>query len=306
MIKDFPKVNWLNDAAQLAAIGSTLVFNVNNHETKTTQLWRSDGTPAGTQSFFGPFHYADYLTLGPVKWMTTLSEKVYISMNNMDIPGGMAAESNDRLWVTDGTTSGTMVIGAASEPFPYTPENLIQVGDNLIFSARVTSEEIYDAQSLWKLPIPSTTPSLVKVTYGQNHSYLTSLNGSNLLLLTRDKYTSETIWWTIDGQTSETKRMCYDCYPNDISNKANGVSKVYFSARETSQSPYALWVTNGTQSGTAEVTVPGTGQRFQAPGSFLGTPNAFYFTANDSIHGSEPWVIVGNFDYAVYLPAVRR
>ncbi len=307
LVKSFPKTLLLPIGVEMAAMGNTLIFNVNDRDLKTAQLWRSDGTPAGTQAFYGPFNYSDSKVLGPIDWMTSLGGKVYMDMSNTDIPVGVDEEGTDRLWVTDGTAAGTNVIGPSIDPFPYQPENLILVGENLFFTAFSSkSGEYFQEEFLWKLPTGSTTPSQVDEIWGQKSDYLTSLSENTLLLLAHDIYGYVYTWWTIDIPTNARQEICDTCSYTYITMAGEGLGMVFFNGTNIYSGSTELWATDGTSAGVTKVNLPEGVKLKEFQDSFIGNSRVFYFAATDPQHGNEPWVIRTKMDYAQYLPFTRR
>lgn len=305
VVMEFSETDTMNIGVEMAALGNNLIFNVNDFEAKTTQLWRTDGTPAGTQPFFGPFHFDDDLMYsGPVYWMAAHDGKVYISMNNIDIQGTVYGYSHDRLWVTDGTNAGTVVIGPSSEPTPHQPENFIQLGSNLFFAAIATDPDVfYDKYTLWKLPVTSTTASMVANQYGFEPFYMTSLDGTNPLLLAWSRYSNQYLFWTVNVDANTM--TSYTTYSEEVLEAAYALGRVYFSGSNRYTGIIELKATDGTFAGTTGIAFPGTNKAITDPDAFLGDRHIFYFTADDGVHGREPWVING-LNKVIYLPSIRR
>jgi ELWxxDGT repeat protein len=106
------------------AVGGTLFF-VANDGASGTELWKSDGTAAGTVLVkdIAP----GSLGSGPF-WLTRVSNRVYFAADN--------GVHGRELWVTDGTAAGTRMVediypGSRSS----TPQNFQAVGHVLVFAA---------------------------------------------------------------------------------------------------------------------------------------------------------------------------
>jgi ELWxxDGT repeat protein/cysteine-rich repeat protein len=111
-----------------AAVGSTLFFEALD-PTYGYELWRSDGTVAGTVMVKDIRPGSDSSSISS---LTAVGGEVYFSAH-----GGLA---EDGLWKSDGTTAGTVKVAALA------PQNLTSINGNLFFT-RTTSEH---GEELWK------------------------------------------------------------------------------------------------------------------------------------------------------------
>lgn len=286
----------------MAGIGNQLIFGVDTEPYKwSLQLWRSDGTANGTQKFAGPYTFT--ASCGYLFQRAEDGKSIYFSMCDPTSP-----DNSSRLWVTDGTASGTKMI-SWSGTYPYVdPERLVSVGGKLYFAARSTLPGVsYNAITLWTTTYGSVTADLVDWWLGSySTKYMGALNPSTLMLLTHSSYGDEDVWWMIDTKTGQMGYLSYGSYPHRISNPTSWLGKMYFTAGGSNDLPNGLWVTDGTTPGTMPVPNPLTSSSFTALGDFLSTFNNLYFSAEDGIHGREPWVIsIGEVDQ-IFLPAVLR
>jgi len=146
---DRPRASSVSLATRLGANG--LYYFVLTTEAGTTplamQLWRSDGTPAGTFPLVEPL--LSELEAGAPK-LVAVNRRVIFSAGD---PDGTAPEQRrgQELWQTDGSTQGTYLIqdvvnGAASS---Y-PHGLVIAGAKLYFAAKGEDTGF----GLWALPVP--------------------------------------------------------------------------------------------------------------------------------------------------------
>ena len=101
-------------------VTANLVYFMNSDSTGV-HPWVSDGTAGGTHILADLNPGAD----SDVRWFANFNGEVYLSSND--------ATNGARIWRTDGTTAGTVVVGSSALP---QPQGAVQVsGQNLFFAA---------------------------------------------------------------------------------------------------------------------------------------------------------------------------
>jgi ELWxxDGT repeat protein len=165
------------------AAGATRIYMLDNH----SQLWRSDGTAAGTaqvtadccltqvaalgdEAFFVAYGNQNFLLFhsdGTEAGTATVvdPQKVSVSDQPLVVAGGRVffvaddGEHGGELWQTDGTAAGTrMVDDLAPGPAGSSPGSLTVAGNLLYFSA----DDGLSGNQLWALPLtggPACQPS---------------------------------------------------------------------------------------------------------------------------------------------------
>ena len=263
IVYDFSSLDRAIDLALFKTINNILYFNVYDIAgTGYDQLWRSDGTTAGTYMLkdFGADHYVAstymnagsffYIMLvqpgtGNVLWKSdgtaagTVELKTIGTLGNNNYPAFAAIgntlyfaglDGNGKeLWKTDGTAAGTVMVSdinpgtASSNPFFFTILN-----NNIYFSATTANE----GAELWKFDGVNT--SLVKdINSGTAGSAPGSLVVSNNAILFRAlTATSGSELWITDGTSANTLQIA-DINPgtaNAVPNILTPGNPVYFSA----------------------------------------------------------------------------
>jgi len=291
----------LSDARQLTVLGNMVIFKglrKTGMFSSDFDIWRSDGTEDGTLPILGPITYG-YDALDD---RIVVGNKLYFDLT-----------AADGLWVTDGTAAGTMQIGAstASSATFIDPTQFTHVGNVLYFTALTTlSGTAYEQPGLWKLTPGASTASFVAfLSFDSTIVKMGLLGGNTLMYLSRDDYNLRRYdWFTFDTSTQTKKKVCSDCYPNNVGDAAFWFANVYFAAfgYSPNDTPEGLWVTDGSSAGTMPVLNPVTNQNFVVVEEFLSTTKALYFAADDGTHGIEPWVIPSGLDNQVYLPMLGK
>ncbi|HBL25905.1 MAG TPA: hypothetical protein DD490_03620, partial [Acidobacteria bacterium] len=264
-----------NEAATLSSAGSWALLSFHT----SRRVWRTDGTTAGTREIPLPagirtFGNATGASLGNVTFFRASS--------------GFGAE----IWRTDGTAAGTWpVTGAETAALG----EMATHGGALFFLAG--TPENPSRLALWRSTgAPGGTQRLR--TFGAFGGFsspapaeLTSLG--SLLFFRLDDGESGSELWRTDGTAAGTVQV-HDIAPGEDGSfpmelTALG-SRLYFAAREAEHG-IELWETDGTAEGTRLV-------QDIAPGAFSSNPQELtaggggrlFFTADDGLHGREPWV----------------
>jgi ELWxxDGT repeat protein len=249
------------------------------------ELWRSDGTPAGT-------HLVSDLWPGPQgsrpRELTEFKSRLYFNAHD--------AKRGPLLWTSDGTPQGTQ---AVSDPLPASashpgPASLRVVGNALYFVAPAPGR----GTELWKsdgttrgtalladLVRGAGSPVFHDFTTAGNRLYFVAATGSNGQEL-----------WTTDGTARGTKALT--SFPqanafifNLLLPRAALGSRIVFAAND---GPHGieLWVSDGTAAGTRLLRDICPGACWGGfPGVVIG--NRVFFTGQTSARGFELWTTDG-------------
>ncbi|MCP4657090.1 MAG: DUF11 domain-containing protein, partial [bacterium] len=275
--------------ADLTNVNGTLYFQaydgVNGHE-----LWKSDGTSAGTVMVKDIIPGGASLGMGN---LTNVNGTLYFWAND--------GVNGVELWKSDGTAGGTVMV---KDIYPGSsnsnPALLTNVNGTLYFRG-------YDGVNgyeLWKSDGTAGGTVMVKDIYpggsGSGPAYLTNVNGT--LCLRADDGVNGLELWKSDGTAAGTV-LVKDIYPgigpSFPSDLVNADGMLYFQAND-GVNGYELWSSDGTAAGTLLVVniVPASGGSSARP--LLATGGQLFVSADDVIHGSELWrVAAQQVDIAV-------
>jgi ELWxxDGT repeat protein len=270
-------------------VGSTLLFVAQN-SSHGAELWRSDGTPAGT------FLVKDILPGSSSSLPGSLTE----------VNGRLFFYADDgmngrELWKSDGTAAGTVLVkdifpggNGSSGTIPgYSSYGgkLTAVGGLLYF----TAEDGTHGEELWKSDGTAAGTVLLKDIfpgpYGSSVSTPIALNG-RAFFSADDGIHGEELWKS-DGTAAGTV-LVKDIVPGTQGSHADteaalGVDgQLYFTARDELHG-WELWKSDGTGAGTVLVKDlnPGAGDSWIA--GFTPVSNGLVFAAYQDAHGFELW-----------------
>jgi large repetitive protein len=269
-------------AADLAQIGGVVFFGFTD-STHGYELWRSDGTAAGTQ-------LVKDLCPGACSSLpfdlTVLGSTLYFAADD----GAHGRE----LWKTDGTEAGTVLVKDVVPGLSgSSPRSLFELDGSLLFDA-LTPE---GGQALWISDGTAEATTLLK-TFPVPVFPLAPL-GSTMLLGT------EGALWRTDGTEAGTV-LVKNITPAEPNPFLSGVSpcavfsgRLYLSA-DDGASGYELWSTDGTPAGTVQVKDIGVGLSGSLPRGLTVQGDHLLFSTG----GSALWKTDGTEAGTVLVKAV--
>jgi ELWxxDGT repeat protein len=254
-------------------------FFVANDGLHGYELWKTDGTTAGTV-------LVRDLVPGPessrLHNLTNVSGKLFF----------LTHDSSDRsfLWKSDGTTAGTVTIRQFNTDFE---RNLTNVNGTLYFRAN----DGVNGYELWKsdgtvggtVMVKDVVEGNNRFAYSEYPAELTNVNGT-LYYRQSDGFGGAELWRS-DG-TAEGTFMVKDIRPGEGSSFAGGFTNVngtiFFRANDGVHGP-ELWKSDGTAAGTVLVKDI---LSFDITGNIYELTNVngtLYFAAVDDANGGELW-----------------
>ncbi len=279
LVKDIAPGSGASNPSNLTKVGGTVYFLAT--DTNGTELWKSDGTTAGTTTVGTPgsFSYPQ----DPTNFGGTLYFSAYDPSHGQE------------LWKSDGTADGTKLVsdvnpGSVSDyygtrPNSSSPSNLTAVGGELYF----TATDADHGTELWKSDGTDDGTRFVKDVYpGSNGSYASNLTdvGGELYFTATDADHGQELWKS-DG-TDDGTTLVEDIYPggygSNPSNLTNVGGTLYFSAYDADHGQ-ELWKSDGTEAGTTTLGSPGS---LSYPSSLTNVNGTLYFSAYDG-DGYELW-----------------
>ena len=235
------------------------------------RLWRTDGTGTGTTQF-APARD------GYFNW----SPNAVISAGNR----AFIITSNNQLWVTNGTLSGTRRVESFSS---------VQWG-----SAVVYRHELYfgaargdHSSGLWRSDGAATGTVLVKghlKAKGNASSIVDMVAGpKGVFFVSRKSTKAPSRLWSTTGIAGGARLIrSFPAGVDPPSELTTADARIFFVANDGRHGD-ELWSSDGTAAGTAMVRDIYPGKHSSNPGVLTAIGSELYFQAGDSRHGVEPW-----------------
>ena len=272
----------LDDETAGVMVGSTYFFRANDG-INGRELWKSDGTEAGT-----------VMVKNIRAGSSSSSPGMLTAVGNILYFTAYDNVNGRELWKSDGTEAGTVLVKdirtgrdeEEDEPLGGSLDELIAVGSTLYFSA----DDGTHGDELWKSNGTSETTVMVKDIYtGDCDGSPCSGNPDNMSAVGNTLYfTANTLLegdelWKSDGTEAGTV-LVMDIGLESTGSDPNKLTAVgntlYFSANTASGRE--LWKSNG----TSETTVRVSGI---TPSNLTAVGNTLFFTAHEDVNGTELW-----------------
>ncbi|MDO7877148.1 hypothetical protein Q5H93_20550 [Hymenobacter sp. ASUV-10] len=213
-----------------------------------SEVWSTDGTPAGTSVFSAVPQVSLTLFWHP---LIVFNGRLYFSYNDPTV--------GEELWSTDGTTAGTRLVkdiypgGALYSRNDGSPVDPVIAGNRLFFKAMDSGTPSSGNKELWSTD--GTTAGTVKLTNANsprvhlNADDTEVLNGKLIFRIEQSNNDAEV--WASDGTPAGTVKLTTTpgnrySITRDMQTYGN---YVYFT-HHTTAAGHQLWRTNGTPAGT--------------------------------------------------------
>jgi len=280
LVKDIRSGSNNSTPNNLTNVNNILYFSANNG-TDGVELWKSDGTAAGTV-------LVKDIRLGSGSSTPTN----LINVNNTLLFQANNGINGIELLKSDGTATGTVLVkDIRLDTSSSLPNKLTNVNNILYFSANNGTNGI----ELWKSDGTSTGTVLVKDIFSGNSSSnsnpnkLTNVN--NILYFQAYDNINGYELWKSDGTTAGTV-LVKDIRPGSNSSTPSSLinfnNTLYFSANNGSNG-VELWKSDGTATGTVLVKDIRSGSGSSTPTNLANVNNILYFQATDGTLGNELW-----------------
>lgn len=262
------------------ALNGQAIFRANDGTTGI-ELWKSDGTAAGTML---------------VKDINPGS--AHASPNNfVEFGGQLYFTANDgvhgvELWRTDGTAAGTtMAVDIRAGSGSSSPSFLVVIGSMLFFSA----DDGVAGRELWKSDgTVAGTTRIADIQAGALASSPSQLTvvGSTLYFTANDGTNGTELWRSLAPWTAATTSLVADIYPGSASSSPSSIvvqgATLYFRANDGVRGA-ELWKSDGLAANTAIVADINPGSASSNPNNLTVLSSFVFFSATDAQSGIELW-----------------
>ncbi|MBI1814828.1 MAG: DUF4215 domain-containing protein [Deltaproteobacteria bacterium] len=282
LLKDISDGAWVNDCSPLdqpSAAANGTVFFAGADSVHGLELWKSNGTAAGTVMV------ADISPGGDPQFPNSSRPRELIYVNGTLFFSAEDGVHGQELWKSDGTAGGTiMVADIAPGVAGSYPGGFTNVNGTLFFGA---------ASGLWKTD--GTAAGTVLIVPNIYPGVLTNVNGT--LFFTAYDGTHGAELWKSNGTAAGTL-MVADILPGAIGSNPSWLTNLngtlLFTANDGTNG-LELWKSDGSELGTVMVAdiFPGVDSygnpQRSNPGGLINVNGKLFFAANDGVHGQELW-----------------
>ena len=262
--------------------GNTVYF-VADDGVNGSELWKSDGTPAGT------------VLVKDIRPGASGSSPAQLAMAG----GTLFFRADDgvngaELWKSDGTGAGTVMVKDINPgAVPSSPTSVTAIGNTVFFAADTAA----GARELWKSD--GTGPGTVTVaeispgTGDANPRNFAVMNGT-LFFVANDPVAAAELFKS-DG-TVEGTLLVKDIRPGNFSSNLTGlvvVGGTLFFWASDGTTGMELWKSDGTDAGTVRVKDITAGAGGTSFGEAVAFDGRLFFVVTDATSGSELWTSDG-------------
>lgn len=278
LIKDINPGSAGSNVSYLTIVNNTLFFAANDG-VNGMELWKSDGTAAGTILVKDINPGAGNSSIG---YLANVNGTLFFVANN--------GINGTELWKSDGTAAGTvMVKDIRPGSMGSSPSYLVNVNGVLFFAAN----DGINGTELWKSDGSAAGTIMVKdINPNSGSSYPASLAAvNNTLFFAADNGVNGTELWKSDGSAAGTIMVkdiwpgITDSYPADLVNMGG---TLFFSSNDGTNGT-ELWKSDGTAAGTMVVKDIWAGSGDAYPFNLRNIAGTLFFSADNGISGTELW-----------------
>lgn len=280
------------------------IYFLADDEVHGIEIWKTDGTTSGTKILKNINTSPNYSSVNVYKFYSDeINNKLYFYGKNSN-------ESQNTLWISDGTEIGTVNISSITVPDVYSPLDYFITFKNHTY---FTGKNAQNGTELFKTDGSIENTKLFKdMNYNSSSSpsKLIDVNGTVFFRGTNEiSYGNQLL--KSDGTkegTTLVKRIGSNSNIDDLSEMVIINNKLLFSAHNNVDG-YEPWISDGTEEGTfmiKNIRPNGSSLRnYNDKQPFYSVNNIAYFFANDGQHGFEPWRSDGTEEGTFMLKDIR-
>jgi ELWxxDGT repeat protein len=272
------RVGVVGSYGTFANVSGTLFFQASDG-THGYELWRSDGTAAGTQM------------VSDINPGQASSSPVFLTNLNGTLLFRVEQRDGSQLWRSDGSAAGTQIVldnAFGSFYLPYSDASLTNINGTLFFSMIDQGH----GNELWRSDGTTADTTLISdINKGTSSNPFFFVESGKSLFFTADDGTHGHELWGSNGMTAGTQ-MLRDIEPALASSDLvylTDVSGTLFMAAGEGTHGTELWRSNGSAAGTQMVLDINPGPVGSSLSYLTNVNGTLFFKANDGTHGDELW-----------------
>lgn len=276
---------YASNPSHLTLLGNQVFFAAQT-ASDGVELWKSDGTAAGTSLVKD---IAPGRMNSQPDSLAVLGNRVFFRADD----GSLGPE----LWASDGSAAGTQPVKSIYPGSGSAPDELTAAGNALFFSA----DDGIHGRELWKSDGTEAGTLLVKDiaagSDGANPSLLTAAGGEVFFFLSSVATLRVSDLWASNGTEAGTV-LVHSFQPSYLPPPPVAVgASLFFSACDSSAG-CGLWRADASSHAVVHLTSA-------TPVVLFGSGGTLYFGANDGVHGNQLWKSDGTAQGTVALKDVQ-
>ncbi|MCH8921734.1 MAG: tandem-95 repeat protein, partial [Planctomycetes bacterium] len=285
--------------------GDGVAFFVANDGAIGSELWKSDGTQAGTM-LVKDIREEDGVGSYPYN-LTAVDGTLFFTVND--------GVTGSELWKSDGSEAGTVLVKDIrdGDGVGWHPANLTNVDGTLFF----TADDGESGTELWKSDGTETGTVLVKdIQPGSSYPANLTAVGDTLFFVADDGEHGQELWKSdgSEGGTVLVKDIRTDDpygYPSGSSiHDMTAAGGTLFFVADDGETAQELWKSDGSEAGTVLVKDirPGDDGNYpntSDPQQLTNVDGDLFFTADDGENGRELWKTDGSTEGTVLVKDIR-
>ncbi|HKV11912.1 MAG TPA: ELWxxDGT repeat protein [Thermoanaerobaculia bacterium] len=247
-----------------------LYFGISDQ--RIVALWRSDGTPGGTEKV------VEIPEAGGILQMVSVGSELYFTV--IDRLGG----SSPGLWRSDGTPAGTRRLTATGTFGRDEVLRFVRLGGTVFFAGSTLWKTNGTPEGTERVTSPSAAPRGVRA------QSLTVFAGSLYFLAGTEE--GEPALWRSNGTAAGTavvRTFAPEIFYNPLSDSLAVFAGRLFFAADDGVHGRELWTSDGTAAGTALVRDVYPGSQGSQLSEIVAAGGKLYFAADDGFSGWELW-----------------
>lgn len=324
---------------EIVAVNNVIYFTAVSTNENKKRLWRSDGSESGTFEIHLNSGYPQNYDVNP-QYLTTVGNKLFFkglsnqgylwvsdgtientrpipnttisgNLNNLVSANGKLFFTGERLWVSDGTQTGTYLVNTGSYDIPLYPICLVEFKSKIYFFSTYFISNGGVGTAFWESDGTANGTKIIKEFNEWNDNLTSSLmlfleKSSNRMYFRVKPSSTSFDFWTSDGTTNGTSKLkTINLTTSSQTFKFGSLNNTFFMFLTSFiERPIMGWSSDGTVDGTINFIQKTF--RTSTVSNLKVFNNKLYFGIDDDTYGHELWSSNGTIEGTQLVGEVRN